>query len=182
MSVFNEIFSCTKGASSFAPRDFWNAREGVALRSWPGELLKVSKVLYDQALLFRGDGTRSTLLQQEQHSLAILVDTAVHVFLVRDEIVLIEKGSIVTQLAYNRATDPGLGCKGAQLVALYSVAWNVAAASSKCLGCLIHLCFILQHKLVFLQGRLVEELLVTPYAPHYLLRTHPAAGHEQILL
>ena len=129
--MLNEVFPCTEGACSFAPRDLGNASKRVAFGSWPGELLEMCKVLHDQALLFPGDGARSTLLLQEQHPLAILVEAAMHTLLVSCKVLLVEKISALAQLAHYGATDRRFGSKGAQFITQDSVAWHVAAASSK---------------------------------------------------
>ena len=93
--MFNEVLPRTKGANSFTPRDFRNAREGVTLCSWPGELLKVREILNDNALLLHSDGTWPILLLQEEDPFAILVLAAMQISLVLCEIIIVEKTGVV---------------------------------------------------------------------------------------
>ena len=71
--MLNDVLPLAQHTCSFAPRLFWNAREGVALGAKPRELLKVRKILNNDSLLLDSNGTTSRLLHQEKHSLAVLV-------------------------------------------------------------------------------------------------------------
>ena len=86
------------------------------------------KILDYDALFFSSDGTRSTLLLQEENPFAVLVHAAVHISLVLCKILIVEEIDVVAQLAYNRPTHNRFRCKGPQSIAVDCLSRNMATS------------------------------------------------------
>ena len=106
--MFNEVLPLAQHTCSFAPRLFRNAREGVALGARPRELLKLRKVLNDDSLLLSSNGTISSLLHQEEHSLAVLVLARVDFLFVRSKVFVVQEGGVIAQVTHQMTCHNGL--------------------------------------------------------------------------
>ena len=91
--MFNEVFPLAQHTCSFAPRLFWNAREGVALGARPRELLKVRKIL---------NIATTRLLHQEEHSLAVLVLAGVGFLFVGSKVCVVHESGVLAQVTHQR--------------------------------------------------------------------------------
>ena len=82
--MFNEVLPLAQHTCSFAPRLFWNAREGVALGA------------------LASSGTTSRLLHQEEHSLAVLVLAGVDFLFVGSKVCVVHESGVLAQVTHNR--------------------------------------------------------------------------------
>ena len=97
--------------------------------SWIAILLEVCEILHHQPLLLGSDGSAACLRHQIENPFAILNLACVRVLLVVCKRFLADE-ILVAESAHQRAANDGLVSEGAQMVAIYIIAWHIRPQSS----------------------------------------------------